>query len=233
MPLKDHMGIADRAEAMKYGKNNLDPGGGSVDLSPTKMALITRDNLNDQLVFHYNPTTWSDSKSTEWSSDDDALQFDGVGVREVSMELFFDDTTLNSNNFEQGGGYVQPNKGTHGDLAAQSKRASSAGSRFGPFHRSAPSLNPGTRAGVHGQVSTTSSIGWLRSHSRTDENNYPESPPILIFSGLRHKFNRLNLFRCVLTKVDVTPIFMNKLNPWNVTRATVSITLLEFVESKA
>lgn len=212
---------------------------GPLSVHPYKMSLVNKDKMGDKLVFHYNPNSWSDTRSTEYTSEEvsewatERPQYDKTGRRSVSMTLFFDDTTLLSNmsSASSSAGYGPPTPKTHGKYYSESERISE------DDLYSAPPLNKGEKVGAKGQVSTQDSINWLREHSMT----IPEvrkAPPTLIFTGLRmdgSSFGTVNigkkLFQCVLTQVDVTPIIQAKTNPWQIIRANVDITLDAFVES--
>lgn len=215
---------------------------GPLNIHPYKMSLINKDKMGDKLVFHYNPNSWSDTRSTEYTSEEvsewatERPQYDKTGRRSISMTLFFDDHTLLSNmsSATSDGGYKYPTPETHGKHYTESRMEQRILEKD-PY--SAPPLNKGEKVGAKGQVSTQESINWLREHSMT----IPEvrkAPPVLIFTGLRmdgSSFGTVNvgkkLFQCVLTQVDITPIIQEKINPWRIIRANVDITLDSFVES--
>lgn len=228
----------------KYGADQ-DDEGGPLDINPFKMSLINKQKMNDKMVFHYNPTSWSDTRATEYESEEvsewatDRPQYKKTGQRQVTMTLFFDDSTLEANMSSDIAGYnLSPSPKTYGQHWKESGKAE----RSKVF--SAPPLNKGDFVGAAGQKSTFESINWLREHSMTipdmeDQLNDDDIwPPILIFSGLRQDgttFGNANpgqrMFECVLTQVDVTPILMERVNPWRPIRAEVSITLAAYVES--
>jgi len=62
-----------------------------------RLVALTGPNAGEQLVFHYNPGSWNDSREVEWAEIsipgglDPVYQFVAGGVREIELELFFDE----------------------------------------------------------------------------------------------------------------------------------------------
>jgi len=213
-----------------------------------KMALFERDKPSNMLLFHYNPTSWSDSRSTKYEEEEVSEwqgirpQYDGTGSRSVSMTLFFDDISLGANMpaAAENAGYRTPNAVTHGvrynpALATTGRdvhgtaahRYAWAENRQNP--RSKASAIGGSSKSTRGMRPTQGSINWLHMRSMTVKGFW-EQPPILIFNGLKHH-STPKLFTCVITKVDVTPLIQKPYNPWDIRRANVDIELKEYLDS--
>jgi len=198
-----------------------------------KMALFQRDDPSDLMLFHYNPTTWSDTRQTKYEEEEVSEwegvrpQYDGTGQRIVTMTLFFDDFSLGDNMPEASGraGWRGPNVLTHGVRynVSPEKSVHALGSR-GDRH-----VRGGTSNSTRGMRPTQGSIEWLRMRSMTIPGLW-DSPPILVFNGLKHHRSP-KLFTCVITKVDITPLVQRSYNPWIIKRANVDIELKEFLES--
>jgi len=214
-----------------------------MQISPFKMQLMNKNDMGDRLVFHYNPTTWTDTRSTEYESEEvsewatDRPMYKKTGMRNVSFTLFFDDGTLDANMSSDIAGYnLTPKPKTHGQFWKESGKGQN------PNYFSAPPNNPGKDlVGASGQLSTVESINWLREHSMTlpDKDDVEGGwPPVLVFTGLRQDgttFGKINtgqrMFECVITKVDVTPLLLERINPWYPIRANIELSLDAFVDS--
>lgn len=166
-----------------------------------KMAIMMRDDPGNILFFHYNPEFINDNRNTQYGSEE---------VSETSSSRPQYDKTDSRKLFLQ----------LNFDDASLNVSVMPVASQFSAF---------GQQRSVPGWKNTNDSIEWLRTMSMTIPGQQ-DSPPVMLFNGVKQHLS-FKLFPCIITKVDVVSIWQEKFNPWRPIRATVSIELIEFMES--
>jgi len=171
---------------------------------PGRATLVERDNPEEYLEFHWDPTTIDISKSARWSSGPvtggtDIQEWNGTGLTNVSFEMFLNDI---ANPHETQRTVEESLEWLYNRLRSRDKQLKTAQGRQPQVGR------------------------WLSVH----DAKAGIAPPILVFFGLSHGFE-CTLTRASTKTQFQRPFSQTTMNRSAITRCTVSITLQEYVKA--